>query len=574
MTEDRLQPAGGSWQEPQGPVDLHLPCEPVTAARGQKSAASKKRDWRTPLLLTLSVHLMAFTLAINHRLFALIEEPPPGPYVMKVGELIGSDPDEETRQEDAGAAPGEPAAQTAPQASVSDAFKALETPQVQPRPAAEKPASEAPAENVASADPRSLSERLQASLDAAGGGGGNDGPVGLAGGGSHGLRGEGKHGIGLKRHGGSGETENAVNMGLAWLAKVQDLDGKWDSDGYMLHYLPNATPQERYAEGVGLARNDIALTGLCVLAFTGAGHSDREGGYRGTVKRAREFLISKQRVQDGGFGLEGDDIRVTMYAHALATFALTDLYLVSGDETLRTPMRRALEYLLSMQGPGGGWDYDQRYPSRRDMFEPSTRDDLSITGWAVLALVAAREANFEVPRENLDRLATFLKDCTRKDGSAVYADEGTRSGDRGMAMLAVSNATRRLLGEPVDAWVQQRQLERMAKLPPSWAAAGTLEGANMYYWYYGSIAMLLARDGQGGVDRWREWNVALKRTLLNNQNQTGARRGSFDPVCHWARHGGGRVYSTAICVLNLEIYYRYEPEYLRVRASELGYLWE
>jgi hypothetical protein len=29
-----------------------------------------------------------------------------------------------------------------------------------------------------------------------------------------------------------------------------------------------------------------------------------------------------------------------------------------------------------------------------------------------------------------------------------------------------------------------------------------------------------------------------------------------------------------MCVLNLEIYYRYEPEYLRVRAGELAHLWK
>jgi hypothetical protein len=226
-----------------------------------------------------------------------------------------------------------------------------------------------------------------------------------------------------------------------------------------------------------------------------------------------------------------------------------------------------------MQGPGGGWDYAQRYPSQRQGYEPSTRDDLSISGWAIMALVAAREANFEIPRENLERLAGFLRDCTRDNGDAVYANEGVRSGDRGHAIMAVSNVSRRLLGEPVDAWTQKRQLERMAAKPPVWSDAGTLHGSNMYYWYYGSIAMLLARDGEGGADRWRQWNIALKRTLLDNQIKSGARRGSFDPVGHWARHSGGRVYSTAICVLNLEIYYRYEPEYLRVRATELQHLW-
>jgi hypothetical protein len=67
----------------------------------------KRRDWRTPLLMTLSVHLMVFTLAINHHLFAMIEERPPGPYVMQVGEVVGSDPEVAYQENDPGAAPGE-----------------------------------------------------------------------------------------------------------------------------------------------------------------------------------------------------------------------------------------------------------------------------------------------------------------------------------------------------------------------------------------------------------------------------------------------------------------------------------
>jgi hypothetical protein len=533
----------------------------------------KHRDWRTPVMLTLSVHLMVFTLGINHRLFASIEERPAGPYIMQVGDVVGSDPEVDEQENDPGAAPGAEAENANPR-EVANAFTKMETAEATPRPEREV-SKETPAEEATTeADPRSLSERLNASLNAAGGGDLSGGSVGLPGGGSHGLRGEGKHGIGLKRHGGSGETEDAVHMGLAWLVSVQDSDGKWDSDGFMLHYIPNATQNERYAEGVGLARNDISLTGLCMLAFTGAGCDDREGQYKKTVARAREYLLGSQRVQDGGFGLDRADHRATMYEHTLATFAITDLYLVSGDETLRTPMRRALEYLLSMQGEGGGWDYEQRYPDMRAEWEQSARDDLSITGWAVLALAAAREANFEIPSENLDRLAQFMKDCTRSDGEAVYADEGTRAGHRGLAMLAGSNVCRRLLGEPGDSYTQQQQLKRMAKEPPNWTQAGDLDGSNMYYWYYASIAMLLAKDGDGGDDRWRQWNIALKRTLLDNQVKSGGRRGSYDPVCHWGKNGGGRVYSTAICVLNLEIYYRYEPEYLRVRAGELAHLWD
>ena len=541
---------------------------------GLPTPVSRKRDWRTPVLLTLTVHLMLFTLFINHRLFSLIEPTPPGPYVTQVGELVGSDPDEEEQENDEGAAKGEETADPAESsASVTNAFEAEPTPQPVDRPVREpqvEPVPDAPGEKE---DNRSLSEKLQASVSKSGDSGTSGDTVGV-GGGAHGLRGEGKRGIGLKRHGGSGETEDAVHMGLGWLVKVQDSDGRWDSDGYMLHYIPDASANERYAEGIGMSRNDLGLTGLCMLAFTGAGYSDRDGPYKQTVKRAREFILRRQRVADGGFGLEEENFKVTMYTHSINTLAITDLYLVTGDEALRTPMRRALEYLLSMQGEGGGWDYEQRYPSMRATFEPSTRDDLSISGWAIMALVAAREANFEIPAENLDRLAQYLKDCTRDEGDAVYADEGVRAHDRGMAMLAVSNVCRRLLGEPTDSWIQKRQLQRMAKEPPDWSDAGNLHGSNMYYWYYGTLGMMLSKDTEDGDSRWRQWNIALKRTLLDNQVNSGARRGSFDPVGHWARHSGGRVYSTALCVLNLEIYYRYEPEYLRVRASELKHLWE
>lgn len=535
----------------------------------------RKRDWRTPLMLTLSVHLMAFTLVINLRLFQMLDPRPQGGYIMKISEVIGDDPDDEAQDDDAGAAAGDKADQPQPpQTSVADAFKALETAQVQPRPDREKPTVSENPQAAPTTDDRSLTERLQASLDAAGGGGVGDATVAVPGGGSHGLRGQGKHGIGLKRHGGSGETEDAVHMGLAWLAKVQNMDGRWDSDGFMLNYMPGATWQQRIDEGPGLARNDVSLTGLCVLAFTGAGYSDREGQYKQTLKRARDFLLSQQRVEDGGFGLESTGFSVTMYEHTLATFALTDLYLVSGDDTLRTPMRRALEYLLAMQGETGSWDYTQRYPSTRDEYKYSGREDLSITGWVVLTLVAAREAGFVIPPRNLELLASYLKRITRDDGDAVYANKAPRPGERGMAMLATSAVSRRLLGESVSSSLHQRQLERIAETPPNWNEAGVRGGATMYYWYYGSVALMLSKDANGGDDRWRAWNIALKRTLLDNQCKSGERRGSFDPVGFWAKHGGGRVYATALCVLNLEIYYRYEPEYLRVRASELKALWD
>jgi hypothetical protein len=341
----------------------------------------------------------------------------------------------------------------------------------------------------------------------------------------------------------------------------------------MTHYLPNADHFQRMGEGVGLGRNDVGISALCMLAFTGAGHDDREGAHSGVVRRARQWLLSRQRVEDGGFGLAQDTLRVTFYGHSLATLALADLFLLTGDESLRTPIQRAVHYLSRCQGDGGGWDYPQPYPGDSNWKRP-TRNDLSITGWAAMALVAAREGGIDVPVESLKRLVNLMRESTRLDGEAIYANEGVRAFHRGMSMLAVSNLCRRLLGEAGDTETQRKQRDRMAAMPPAWDGAAEMTGSNMYYWYYGSLALLLGRDQTGGEDRWRQWNIALKKTLLPHQEKSGDRRGSFDPKAdYWANNGGGRLYSTAICVLTLEIYYRYEPELIRAHSADLAPLW-
>jgi hypothetical protein len=44
----------------------------------------------------------------------------------------------------------------------------------------------------------------------------------------------------------------------------------------------------------------------------------------------------------------------------------------------------------------------------------------------------------------------------------------------------------------------------------------------------------------------------------------GCRRGSWDPMENLWDHQGGRVYSTALAVLTLEVYYRYTSERAKV----------
>ena len=73
-----------------------------------------------------------------------------------------------------------------------------------------------------------------------------------------------------------------------------------------------------------------------------------------------------------------------------------------------------------------------------------------------------------------------------------------------------------------------------------------------YWWYYGTHAMF-----QMGGDRWKKWNAATRDMLVRHQVAPGDPKvdGSWEPV-YDGRHGG-RVYSTAMACLCLEVYYRH-----------------
>ena len=79
-----------------------------------------------------------------------------------------------------------------------------------------------------------------------------------------------------------------------------------------------------------------------------------------------------------------------------------------------------------------------------------------------------------------------------------------------------------------------------------------------YYWYYGTLAMF-QHDGEP----WEEWNASLRDTLVGLQRTSGPQAGSWDPNGKWAGIGG-RLYSTALSTMSLEVYYRF----LRIYQSD------
>ncbi len=48
----------------------------------------------------------------------------------------------------------------------------------------------------------------------------------------------------------------------------------------------------------------------------------------------------------------------------------------------------------------------------------------------------------------------------------------------------------------------------------------------------------------------------MKKAILTNQRKDGDEKGSWDPVGPWG-YSGGRVYSTALMTLCIEVNFRY-----------------
>ena len=63
----------------------------------------------------------------------------------------------------------------------------------------------------------------------------------------------------------------------------------------------------------------------------------------------------------------------------------------------------------------------------------------------------------------------------------------------------------------------------------------------------------------GGED-WNRWNDQVRELLISEQRKSGPLAGSWDPDGPWGPYGG-RLYSTTISTLSLEVYYRFLPLY-------------
>ncbi|HBM77282.1 MAG TPA: hypothetical protein DD438_04160, partial [Verrucomicrobiales bacterium] len=164
-----------------------------------------------------------------------------------------------------------------------------------------------------------------------------------------------------------------------------------------------------------------------------------------------------------------------------------------------------------------------------------------------MALHSARLAGLKVPEENFELARKWLDTTGGGKHGGLYGYQGP--GTKWPAMIATGMFCRQLdLVAPTSP--MQMESAQQLKMTPM-----KIWRPDYYYIYYATLALY---QHQGPV--WRDWNVSLKDVLPNLQEKTGSQEGSWDPSRGLAGTGG-RVTSTALATLSLEVYYRILPIY-------------
>jgi hypothetical protein len=315
--------------------------------------------------------------------------------------------------------------------------------------------------------------------------------------------------------------DRAIDRALAFLHNTQNkTDGSWTA---------------------GRAGKNVAITSLAVMAFLSTGHVPGEGKYGKGVEAGVRWVLKEQHPN----GLLANDDGHAMYHHGIATLMLAEVAGMTKGELakeIRKGLEKAVALTLKAQRTQlqhkGGWRY------RVSHFDGS---DISVTGWQLLALRAAKNLGCDVPAAAIDRAVEYIKNCQDdRTGGFRYQPYG------GLTVACTGTC---ILGLELCGKEKHRCEEALR------GGAYLIRSENLPRWnahhffysiYYGSQAAF-----QLGGNYWSTYRPRLHQVLLDNQGTNGS----------WLGRGYesnfGPNYCTAMAVLALAVEYRFLPIYQR-----------
>ena len=337
------------------------------------------------------------------------------------------------------------------------------------------------------------------------------------------------------KYGGSPGSEAAVELGLKWIVNHQLTDGSW-------RFRHNQSACNGRCENEGGTDAPTAATGLALMSLLGAGHTQEAGPYKSQIDMGLTYLLNEIKYRGYGGSLRGSGSS-TMYAHAIATIALAEAWALTGDdERFRKPVSEAYKYIVTAQHRRGGWKYTPQKPG-----------DMSVTGWIIMAVKACENAGVETDAKSTKLAKEFVNSLAYEDG-VQYGYEIMGRGDlkpgaldRKPSCTAIGNLLQMYFGREIEHPTLKTACQFLA-------SAGSSD-SDIYYNYYATLVLHHAR-----APAWKKWNQTVRDQLIRTQQRNGHEAGSwFFPDLHG--NVGGRLYTTAMAVMTLEVYYRFMPLY-------------
>ena len=314
------------------------------------------------------------------------------------------------------------------------------------------------------------------------------------------------------------QIDTAISKALDHLAKKQSPSGAWTLDG----------------QG-----ESTSATSLAVMAFLAAGHVPGEGPYDQVIQRGVRWVLDHQQpngmiVTERGHG--------PMYAHGISTLMLAEVAGMT-DEALAVKCREALKHAVRVilaaqsvrkdRNNAGGWRY---HPSSND-------SDLSVTGWQLLALRAAKNIGCDVPAEQIDAAVEYVKHC-----GVAKRGFGYQPGNAGTPTLA-------------GVGILCMEICGVHHSPEALGAADFLQQVPLRAddaWFFYGVYYCTIGTFQVGGKHWEQGKGHLIPLLLNLQAADGSWSGR-----QGQERGLGTVYATSLSVLALSVEYQYLPIYQR-----------
>ena len=321
----------------------------------------------------------------------------------------------------------------------------------------------------------------------------------------------------LVKAGGKREYDRSVLKSLRWIKTQQKPDGSFGT------------------------RFPVAMTSFALLAYSGHCETVDSPEFGESVKAAIEYLLTVSEKGKGMITTSRD--RNLSYEHGIAMYALAEAYSMNKNarkkfRNISPALSKGMPIIIEGQTNGGGWLYS---------YGSNGTGDLSVSGWNIQALKAAELTGrkFTGLSRAQEKAKRYIKAAEDPDGTDGYFRYRVSDGQKGrLSLTGVGAYSARILGQPSQ--LEDKSLALINSKNPR-----QFQPNSAYSWYYHSLA---AFQKQG--KHWDQYNNTYQTVMADAQQKDGSWPASSG---HGQVGQDGTLYSTCLCTLMLEVYYRYLP---------------